>query len=665
MPLATPHPLPPAALGLAAVLACGLPTLLGYNLPPSATLLNQCLAVAAWGLFVVAAAPASWPRVTAPLLGALLLVLLAAGAAVALHGLPASLAWSAQGQLAAAALLVVVGADAAQRAPGQAPAWAAARGLQRPAPHAATALFIGLLVAGLLSALVALVQVFAPDWADGRWIAISGLPGRAVGNLRQPNHLCSLLLWALVAAVALHELRRLPRALLWPVAALLVFAVELTASRTGAVGLGVLLLWGALDRRLKPGTRWLLVALPLLYGLAFAAMAGYGELSHRALGAEARLETGGLGDGSSPNSRANIWRNAWALVLAQPLAGVGFGEFNLAWSLTPFPGRPTAFFDHTHNLPLQLAVELGLPLAALVLLLLGWALWRAARRAVAGQGAAGLAGRAALVLVLVAAVHSMVEYPLWYAYFLLPTALAWGLALGTSAAGGATSGAGAGAGAGSSEGSSASVGAVARAASTTARRWRAVAGMSAGLLMAGGGVFAVSDYLRVSEIYAPSEHSGSLTERIDSGQHSLLFAHHADYAAATNDSPPAAQAIAFQRAPHSLLDTRLMVAWARYLSAQGHGDQARWVAARAREFRNPGTADFFAPCAARDGSPDGAPESALDSVPDSALDSLPDSARDGATVDAHAADAAHFQCQAPRRQHHWREFAQGLRTWAP
>jgi hypothetical protein len=38
---------------------------------------------------------------------------------------------------------------------------------------------------------------------------------------------------------------------------------------------------------------------------------------------------------------------------------VGYGEFNLAWTLTPFPGRPIAFFDHTHNLPLQLAGGAG------------------------------------------------------------------------------------------------------------------------------------------------------------------------------------------------------------------------------------------------------------------------------------------------------------------
>ncbi len=32
-------------------------------------------------------------------------------------------------------------------------------------------------------------------------------------------------------------------------------------------------------------------------------------------------------------------------------------------------------------------------------------------------------------MVLMIGLHSLLEYPLWYAYFLLPTAFAWGFAL--------------------------------------------------------------------------------------------------------------------------------------------------------------------------------------------------------------------------------------------
>ena len=581
-----PDPLP----WLTALLACCVPTLLAYHLPPSATLLNQCVAVAAWGGFVVALSPARLPRALAPPLAAIGLV--AAGAAVSVlwGALPASLGLAALGSLAAAALLVVAGGDASRRA---------------DAVHLGAAFMAGLLAAGVLSAVVAWVQVFAPGWTDGQWIATSGLPGRAVGNLRQPNHLCSLLLWAVVAAVALHELRWLPAAALWPLALLLVSAVELSASRTGAVGLGLLLLWGALDRRLSPTARWLLVATPLLYALAYGAMAWYGHAHQLALGAEARVDSGGLGDGGSRNSRLNIWRNAWALVMAHPLTGVGFGEFNFAWTLTAFPGRPTAFFDHTHNLPLQLAVELGLPLAALVLVLLAWALWRAWRASAAAAGAQATVARSACVLVLLSAVHSVVEYPLWYTYFLLPTAFAWGLALAAPAAAEAPQ----------------------RGAwPAPLHPWRALVGGLGGAALMLGGVFAVNDYLRVVAIYAPSDDAGPLSARITDGQRSLLFAHHADYAAATNDSPPAAKALAYQRAPHALLDTRLMVAWAHHLHDQGQDDRARWLAARLREFNNPDAASFFDVCGA------------------------------GSSQASALAAAQPFQCQAPRTALRWQDF---------
>ena len=386
LPMSSPSfPTPPTAVPVgttwpallaASLLAASVPTQLAFHQPPSATLLNQCLAVALWGLVVAVMAPRLAPtRGSLPVLAALGLMGLATGGSWWWGMLPASLAGQALGLLAGAALLLLAGAAAARDGGGVA---------------AFTALAWGLLGAGLLSAAVALVQVFAPGWTDGEWIAHSGLAGRAVGNLRQPNHLCSLLLWALVAAVALHALRRLPGLVLVVLVPVLVLCVELTASRTGAAGLALLLLWGLVDRRLPRTARLALVAAPVLYALAWALMAWWGDVSQQALGAGARLAAdGGLG-GDSPNARPNIWRNALLLIAANPWTGTGFGEFNLAWSMTPFVNRPTAFFDHTHNLPLQLMVELGLPLALGVMALL--ALAAEAERHLASGGALILSG---------------------------------------------------------------------------------------------------------------------------------------------------------------------------------------------------------------------------------------------------------------------------------
>lgn len=521
---------------IAACAAAALPSLLGYNPAPSPTFLNQALAVAAWGVFVgltgsgLAAARAAWP-----LLAALGVV---AGSALWSWGpgtLPASLALSALGMLAAAAVLVAGGAAARAR----------------PRADDVFAVFCwGWLVAGLLNCGIGAIQVFAPAWPDGEWIARSGYPGRAVGNLRQPNHLSSLLVWAAIATVALLQLGRLGRGAARVVFALTIAAVVLTASRTGLVSVLLLAAWGGLDRRLGRDVRLLLMAAPLLYALAWGGMWWWAQAGEHAFGGQARLQETDLS-----SSRFGIWANTLALIRQQPLAGVGFGEYNLAWSMTAFPGRPTAFFDHAHNLPLHLAAELGLPLALAVTGLLLWALWQAWR-------SDGASARCAWMFVLMIGVHSLLEYPLWYAYFLLPAAWAWGFAL-------------------------------ARPAASTPRPgavpWGAIA-----LVL--GSVAAVVDYGRVTRIFEVQANATPLSTRIAEGRRSWLFSHHADYAAATTGLPQPDGLGAFDGAKHYLLDTRLMRAWADALAAAGRLDEARTVAARLREFGVSRAEDYFDAC---------------------------------------------------------------------
>ena len=546
--------LPAASWTAAACGAVALPTLLAYNLPPSATFLNQAAAFVGWGVWALllassGATPGQLRRGgLGSLLAALALLALAAVAAPMWAGLPWTLALSALGTLAAAALLVVIGAALARS------------GL---APVAFHALCVALLVAGVLGALIGVVQVFAPQWADGTLIAqISG--GRAAGNLRQPNHLSSLLLWSLVALVWLSGRECIGRLAAPALGGLLLAGIVLSASRTGMLGVLMLGAWGLLDRRLSRRSRALLIALPFVFALLWGGLAAWAHSSQHVFGGDAQLAKGDIS-----SSRFAIWSNTLALIASHPWLGVGWGEFNFAWSLTPFPDRPVAFFDHTHNLPLQFAVELGLPLALLVLALLGWALWRAFRAGTeCADPVSSLTLRAAFLMVLMMAVHSQLEYPLWYAHFLLPTAFAFGICLG-------------------GEG----VSAAAPPASRGARPLRAAAAL---LLL--GGCAALYDYSRVMVIFEPGANAAPLAERIAAGQRSWLFGHHADYAAVTTAEHVADPKQAFARVPHYLLDTRLMMAWARALAEDGQVDAARHVAQRLKEFRNADADPFFEVC---------------------------------------------------------------------
>lgn len=550
------------------VLALLCPPLLAYNRTPSATQLNELLCVLGWGLCLLAAnsAPTAGVRRGATL--AINLALGVMGLAIVgswtLGSLPTSLALPPLLSLVAAAFVAALGARTAQGGERQR--------LQAFAPFA-----FGMVGVGVVSALIAVIQVYLPSLADGSMIAQSGLPGRAVGNLRQPNHLASLLIWAVIALVPLVEWGRIPRWLGALAGLLLMVAVVLSGSRTGLVaGTGVLVVYALADWKLSWPTRIALLATVVfpLGVLMWPWLTAHLPFVPHAAGAATRLSEG-------DSSHFAIWRNAWEMIRQQPWLGVGWGEFNFAWTLTPFPHRPTAFFDHTHDLPLQLVVELGWPLALLVLGLMILALVQGALRAWKTVGDAGLGARAAWMMILMIAAHSLDEYPLWYCYFLLPAAWAWGFTLGSGAPAALPVPAG--------EESAGSGQLIRLGSEGSALRWFGGAMVAASL-------FFTWDYLRVSTIFLDDAGLPPLTERIAAGETSPLFAHHADYADATTTEPPSRALRALSRSTHSLLDSRLMMAWAVALSESGQSDRARYVVARLREFNKEDAEEFFAPC---------------------------------------------------------------------
>lgn len=575
-------------------LAVVLPSLMAHHAPPSPTVYNQLLAHALWGVAVLCVAmqvrgryavgPSDRPRPSvasngadhrhasgrlahAPLaavVASMLLIALAAIASGLWRALPSSLSLTHAATMASALCVLMAGALAGKRA------------------RALTGFIAGWLVLGVISSIVGLVQVFAPELADGTWIARSNLSGRAVGNVRQPNQLATLMLGAAAAVVpatmTLH--RRGWSYALWVAAALytlFVIVIVLTASRTGLLGLLVLAVWGLVDRRLAPTLRVLLVAGPALYALAWLGLSWWSQQAALPFAGATRLTEGDLS-----SSRWGIWRDTWTLIVAHPWWGVGLGEFNLAWSMSVLPQRPVAFFDHTHQIALQWLVELGVPLGLLVLALLTWGVLHAVRRAwLAWPDEArddGAARRTLAVMLVMMGMHSMLEYPLWYAHFLLPTAFALGLCLrpvGEQRVG------------------------LASAADEPVR----LAVDKAQLALALGGfamfvttVAAFIDYRHVSVIYEPGRDRRSLAERIEQGRDSWFFAHHADYAWATTAVSPGEAMPAFKRATHYLLDARLMMAWSQAYAENGDVEKARHIADRLREFRNPTTRAWFAEC---------------------------------------------------------------------
>jgi hypothetical protein len=503
--------------------------------------------------------------------------------------------------LAVAGLVaLVLGVRSWQEAPVQVAAF--------PAPDERTSPWPSLLItavaaAGVLSAVISVVQVLLPQTLEGplgQWIQASPDPSRAVGHLRQPNHLATVLLWGGLAWAVLHAQARLPAGTGAAGMALLMVAVVLSGSRTGLLGLLLLPLWALLDRRLPRSTRHLLFAAPLMAAAAVWALVESAAQGGPALGVATRLEQVQFGEVSS--GRWAIWANALALIAQQPWTGVGLGHFNIAWTLTPMSERPGEPFGNAHSLPLHLLTVLGLPLGLAVLATALWVLYSAAGRAwsAAAAGAAGVQRRGAWLLLMAVGWHSLLEFPLWYVYFSLPTALALLVCLGWDQPLG------------------------------KAARWQALLLGLAGTGLLAVAAWAYADMRAVRAIYSPTAGAGPLSLRIERGEQATWFSDQAHYARAVTLQPAPGQPwtgasdYTFERASHVLLDPRLLMAWADALAARnapGDRDRARYLAARLREFQHPAAQTWLQAC-----------------------------------TDPKTPAWRHFACEAPQRAWTWRDF---------
>lgn len=470
---------------------------------------------------------------------------------------------------------LAIGAYTWQQAPLQVAAFPVPDQRQSPWP---ALLMTSAAVAGLLSALIAVVQVLGPQALEGpmgNWIQPSHDPRRAVGHLRQPNHLATLLLWGTLAWAVLHAQALLPRGTGSGGMALFMLAVVFTGSRTGLLGVALLPLWALMDRRLPANTRRLLLLAPVMAAATVWALVESAAQGGPALGVVTRIEQVQGGEVSS--GRWAIWANARELIAQQPWAGVGIGHFNIAWTLTPMSDRPGEPFGHAHNLPLHLLTVLGVPLGLALSLAIGCLIHRATMNAWSASlpPGEGLQRRGAWLLLLAIGWHSLLEFPLWYAYFSLPTALALVVCLGWDRP------------------------------LNKAARWQALWLVLTGSSLLVVSAWAFTDMRIVRAIYSPQADAGPLSQRIDQGEQATWFSDHAHYARAVTLQPQPGQSWSgatdhtFERASHVLLDPRLLMAWADALAARNAAhdrDRARYLAARLREFHHPSAQAWLQAC---------------------------------------------------------------------
>ncbi|OGI39579.1 MAG: hypothetical protein A2V91_03620 [Candidatus Muproteobacteria bacterium RBG_16_64_10] len=313
-------------------------------------------------------------------------------------------------------------------------AWIRARlGLDR----AVTALAWMILLGGTLQTLTGLAQYLNVSGEFASMVEMK--QGISIhGNINQRNHLATQITLASFALVYLHATDGVNRALMTVLLVLFALVLTVSSSRAAAIYImaGFLLSLFSyraaktpVHYRLLQGAGLLLVLFLLIQFLLPFLNAWLKQLLS-AMGFDVSgLETlTALQRGAAEDIDVRIseWHKAWLMFLKSPLWGIGVGHYGwYSFDYQAFPEfsaiSKTVTFQHSHNLIMQVLAELGA--AGLLLLVFMAFAWLRQMLPHWKNPSCWLI----LTLLIVLLLHSSVEYPLWYSYFLGLAALLLGL----------------------------------------------------------------------------------------------------------------------------------------------------------------------------------------------------------------------------------------------
>lgn len=397
---------------IAAAVCWSVPFLVAPHTYPIPTFYSEFAAAVCWIAFAVAALGRTWshktrlpPVALAPL--ALIAVLLLQLAIA--PPLNPFFSFGAIAALVAAAAISGLGARC------------------RDVPGVLTAIAVAVIVGGLLTVAIELLQLFrVPNLpADFFSMNPTGTARRMWGNLNQPNHVGTYLAFGLAACLYLGHQHRKWFVLLLIAMNVLLIGMALTFSRVTWVHIAIIGLLAGIPLTVAAKDRAWPARLLALMGPLLLLVLAY-QVWNWAISFANAVWTldlpGSMGQRMHEGAglRPLLWKHAWHIFLAHPWLGGGWGDY--AWNQfvqTDTVGQVEMSLN-AHNIVLDLLAKLGaVGLVAVFVPLAWWAL--DVRKRLQQPETAFLAAVVAVLMV-----HSLLEYPLHYVFFLFPFAFALG-----------------------------------------------------------------------------------------------------------------------------------------------------------------------------------------------------------------------------------------------
>ncbi|HCK31371.1 MAG TPA: hypothetical protein DHW29_15100 [Acinetobacter ursingii] len=251
----------------------------------------------------------------------------------------------------------------------------------------------------------------------GIWMADLPPNGRPFANFGQPNNCATFLCMGLLACLYLYEKKYINQVCGVLLTSFILFGITLTQSRTAwAFTLAFLIWWFWKTRyfqaRLSKYSVFYFVGIFLFFIFTVPYISDSLGVTNT---------TDAVTRASSGYLRIPMWHQMLLAIKEQPLWGYGWNQVSVA-QLSVYLDYPTTeWTEHSHNILLDLLIWNGIPLGILIIGFFIWWLYRLSQLAISVE--------AFITLSMVGAVlvHAMLEYPLDYAFFLLPVGFLLGL----------------------------------------------------------------------------------------------------------------------------------------------------------------------------------------------------------------------------------------------
>lgn len=272
------------------------------------------------------------------------------------------------------------------------------------------------LITALVSLGIALAQWLNLDF-DRMYLREIPPNSRPFANTGQPNHLGTLMVWGMIAALAIRAQAKISVATTLLLLAALSFGAALTQSRTALIqfiGCSVLIIFFRRRNILPISSIWAVIAIGMIF--IFTLL-----LPDISIWLGTAVERSVSETGIKTN-RTQHWLSMLDAIAVHPWIGWGWqGAAQAQLQGTQFAIKES-IYQYTHNIALDIIIWFGLPAGIILLILISHKYFIIFKKTRTPAQAFGFLAFFAFTI------HCLLEYPFSYMHLLIPAGIFFGLA---------------------------------------------------------------------------------------------------------------------------------------------------------------------------------------------------------------------------------------------